>query len=48
MLYVFEPTIIVYHMTKVLKTFMFMCAFCYLKVHDSQSSAFAFHISFKD
>jgi hypothetical protein len=41
--HVSQPTIIIYH-TKVLKSLKLFCACCYLKVHDSHSNAFEFHI----
>jgi hypothetical protein len=41
--HVFKPTIIMYH-TNVLKTLKFLSSVCYLRMHDSQLSAFMFHL----
>ncbi len=41
--HVSQPTIIMYHM-KVLKTLRFYFACSYLRVFDSHSSAFLFHL----
>jgi hypothetical protein len=40
----FSQLIVTMHHTKVLKTLTFLRACWYLKVHDSHSSAFMFHI----
>ncbi len=41
--HVSQPTINMYN-TKVLKTLKFLCAHYYLKIYDSHSSAFVFHL----
>ncbi len=41
--HVSQITIIMYH-TKVLKTLRLFCACYYLKVHNSHSNAFVFHV----
>jgi hypothetical protein len=40
---VFQLVITMYNI-KVLKTLRFFCACCYLKMHDSHSNAFVFHL----